>query len=57
MEPEAAAIYVIKEAKTVFGGKTVTTFNPGTKIMVADLGGKLNLITKQFLINYGIINK
>lgn len=57
MEPEAAAIYVIKEAKTVFGGKTVTTFNPGTKIMVADLGGKFNLITKRFLINYGIINK
>nr|XP_034301187.1 uncharacterized protein LOC105326615 isoform X2 [Crassostrea gigas] len=39
LEPEAAAIYVMKEAKTVFGKGTVTTFNPGTKIMVADLGG------------------
>ncbi|XP_065932831.1 uncharacterized protein [Magallana gigas] len=39
LEPEAAAIYVMKEAKTVFGKESVTTFNPGTKIMVADLGG------------------
>lgn len=48
LEPEAAAIYVMKEAKTVFGKESVTTFNPGTKIMVADLGGKFNLITTVF---------
>lgn len=46
LEPEAAAICVMKEAKTVFGKDTVTAFNPGTKIMVADLGGMFNLITK-----------
>lgn len=46
LEPEAATIYVMKEAKTVFGKDNVTTFNPGTKIMVADLGGKFNLITE-----------
>lgn len=44
MEPEAAAIYVVKGAKTVFGKESVTTVKPGTKIMVADLGGKLIFI-------------
>lgn len=39
LEPEAAAIYVIKGAKTVFGKESVSTVEPGTKIMVADLGG------------------
>nr|XP_034301188.1 heat shock 70 kDa protein 12A-like [Crassostrea gigas] len=39
LEPEAAAIYVVKGAKTVFGKESVTTVKPGTKIMVADLGG------------------
>uniref|UniRef100_K1PRX6 Heat shock 70 kDa protein 12A n=1 Tax=Magallana gigas TaxID=29159 RepID=K1PRX6_MAGGI len=39
LEPEAAAIYVVKGAKTVFGKESVTTVRPGTKIMLADLGG------------------
>nr|XP_034301175.1 uncharacterized protein LOC117681324 isoform X4 [Crassostrea gigas] len=45
LEPEAAAIYVVKGAKTTFGKESVTTVKPGTKIMVADLGGGTAVIT------------
>ncbi|XP_062571661.1 uncharacterized protein LOC134233693 isoform X2 [Saccostrea cucullata] len=39
LEPEAAAIYVIKESKQVLGAESLTTYEPGAKIMLADLGG------------------
>ncbi|XP_061164545.1 uncharacterized protein LOC133173581 [Saccostrea echinata] len=39
LEPEAAAIYVIKESKQVLGIESLTTYQPGAKIMLADLGG------------------
>ena len=41
LEPEAAAIYVTKEAKTVLGKESLQSYDPGTKIMLADLGGNL----------------
>ncbi|XP_056010525.1 uncharacterized protein LOC125681968 isoform X4 [Ostrea edulis] len=39
LEPEVAAIYVIKESKTVLGKKSLSTYEPGTQVMLADLGG------------------
>jgi hypothetical protein len=42
LEPEVAAIYVITEAKTVLtrGTEPFSKYDPGEKILVADLGGK-----------------
>ena len=40
-ESEAAAIYVIKELKTVLGREFLQTYNPGTDILLAVLGGKI----------------
>ena len=43
IEPEAAAMYVTKEAKTVLGKQSFQSYDPGTKIMLADLGGNFDL--------------
>ena len=42
-EPEAAAIYVTKEAKHVLGEESLQSYDPGTKILMVDLGGNLRL--------------
>ena len=41
LEPEAAAIYVTKMYKTNLGEESLQFYDPGTKILIADLGGNL----------------
>lgn len=39
LEPEAAAIHVLMDAKMVKSTKGISEFGPGAKLLVADLGG------------------
>ena len=46
LEPEVAAIHVLMDAKMVSSKEGCTEFGPGTKLLVADLGGNVFTIIR-----------